>query len=125
MVYGIVKQHDGHINVYSELGHGASFKIFLPVVERAVDKQSIAFHLPLLGGTETILVAEDEEVLRDLARDVWGAGLHSLLAENGEEAVKMYEQNPEQKDLLLLDVVMPRMGGKQANEYASWVAICR
>ncbi|MDX6710156.1 MAG: hypothetical protein QOH96_1172 [Blastocatellia bacterium] len=117
MVYGIVKQHDGHINVYSELGHGTSFKIFLPVVERAVDKQSIAFQLPLLGGTETILVAEDEEVLRNLARDVLeGLDYTVLLAENGEEAIKMYEQNPEQIDLLLLDVVMPRMGGWEASE---------
>jgi two-component system cell cycle sensor histidine kinase/response regulator CckA len=117
MVYGIIKQHDGHINVYSELGHGTSFKIFLPVVERAVDKQSIAYQLPLLGGTETILVAEDEEVLRNLAKNVLeGLDYTVLLAENGEEAVKMYQQNPEQIDLLLLDVVMPRMGGWEASE---------
>jgi CheY-like chemotaxis protein len=71
----------------------------------------------LLGGTETILVAEDEEVLRNLARDVLeGLDYTVLLAENGEEAVKMYEQNPKQIDLLLLDVVMPRMGGWEASE---------
>jgi len=117
MVYGIVKQHEGHINVYSEEGQGTTFKIFLPVVETAVEKEALAFHLPLRGGTEAILVAEDEEALRGLARDVLeGLGYTVLLAENGAEAVEMYEQNREQIALLLLDVVMPRMGGWEAYE---------
>jgi PAS domain S-box-containing protein len=117
MVYGIVKQHDGHINVYSEEGHGTTFKIFLPVVEIAVEKEALAFQLPLRGGTETILVAEDEEALRGLARDVLeGLGYTVLLAKDGAEAVEMYEQNREQIALLLLDVVMPRMGGWEAYE---------
>jgi signal transduction histidine kinase len=117
MVYGIVKQHDGHINVYSEEGHGTTFKIFLPVVESAVDKETLAIQLPLLGGAETILVAEDEESLSLLARDVLeGLGYTVLLAKNGEEAVEMYKQNRDRIDLLLLDVVMPRMGGWEAYE---------
>jgi PAS domain S-box-containing protein len=117
MVYGIVKQHDGHINVYSEVGHGTTFKIFLPVVESAVEKEALSLQLPLLGGTETILVAEDEETLRGLARDVLeGLGYTVLLAKNGEEAVKLYKKNREQIALLLLDVVMPRMGGIEAYE---------
>ncbi len=117
MVYGIVKQHDGHINVYSEEGHGTTFKIFLPVVESAVEQEATAFQLPLLGGTETILVAEDEDMLRDVARDILeGLGYAVLLAKNGEEAVEMYEQNREQIDLLLLDVVMPCMGGWETYE---------
>ncbi len=117
MVYGIVKQHDGHIIVFSEVGQGTTFKIFLPVVESAVEQEALAFQLPLLGGTETILVAEDEDMLRDVARDILeGLGYAVLLANNGEEAVEMYEQNREQIDLLLLDVVMPRMGGWEAYE---------
>jgi len=117
MVYGIVKQHDGHIIVFSGVGQGTTFKIFLPVVESAVEQEALAFQLPLLGGTETILVAEDEDMLRDVARDILeGLGYAVLLANNGEEAVEMYEQNREQIDLLLLDVVMPRMGGWEAYE---------
>ncbi|HEV7376631.1 MAG TPA: response regulator [Pyrinomonadaceae bacterium] len=117
MVYGIVKQHEGHINVYSEVGHGTTFKIYLPVVESAVEKEALAIQLPLLGGTETLLVAEDEETLRNLARDILeGLDYTVLLAQDGEEAVKMYEENRERIDLLLLDVVIPRMGGIEAYE---------
>ncbi len=117
MVYGIVKQHDGHINVYSEVGHGTAFKVFLPVDEKAVEREAQAVQLPLVGGTETILVAEDEEALRNLARDVLeGLGYRVLLAKNGEEAVEVYEENREGIDMLLLDVVMPRMGGWEAYE---------
>ena len=115
MVYGIIKQHDGHINVYSEVGHGTTFKIFLPVAGSAVEKESPAIQLPLLGGTETILVAEDEEALRNLARAVLeGLDYTVLLAKDGEEAVDMYKANRERIDMLLLDVVMPRMSGIEA-----------
>ncbi|MBA2734851.1 MAG: response regulator [Acidobacteria bacterium] len=115
MVYGIVKQHDGHINVYSEVGHGTTFKIFLPIVESAVETEGLTIQLPLLGGTETILVADDEEALRNLARDILeGLDYTVLLAENGEEAVEIFQGNRERIDMLLLDVVMPRMSGIEA-----------
>lgn len=118
MAYGIVKQHDGHINVYSEIGYGTTFKIFLPVYENADEiKQPAPVSLPLFGGTETILVAEDEEALRDLAKDILGnLGYTVLSAKNGEEAVKIYSENRDRIDLLLFDVVMPRTGGAQAFE---------
>jgi PAS domain S-box-containing protein len=117
MVYGIVKQHDGHINVFSEEGSGTTFKIFLPVDEQAVEKEGLEVQLPSLGGTETILVAEDEEALRNLAREILeGLGYTVLLAKNGEEAVEMYKERRKQIDLLLLDVVMPRIGGWEAHE---------
>ncbi len=115
MAYGIIKQHDGHINVHSEVGLGTTFKIFLPVDEKAVEKEKQVRQLPLLGGTETILVAEDEEALRNLARDVLeGMGYTVLVADNGEEAVEVFAQLGENIDMLLFDVVMPRMGGLEA-----------
>jgi two-component system cell cycle sensor histidine kinase/response regulator CckA len=115
MVYGIIKQHDGHINVYSEIGCGTAFKIFLPVDQNVVHKAEQAAKLPLVGGSEMILVAEDEEALRNLARDILeGLGYAVLLAPNGEEALRIYRDGREQIDLLLLDVVMPRMGGLEA-----------
>lgn len=117
MVYGIVKQHDGHINVYSELGHGTTFKIFLPVVETVVGKEALAIQAAVIGGGETILVAEDEEGLRTLAIDVLEElGYQVLLAKDGEEAVQVYTENRERIDMLLLDVMMPRMGGPEAYE---------
>ncbi|MGI8669113.1 MAG: PAS domain S-box protein [Aridibacter sp.] len=117
MAYGIIKQHDGHINVYSENGYGTTFKIFLPAYEKKVEPKPPNLQLPLFGGTETILVAEDEEALRDLAKDVLSElGYTVLLAKNGEEAVKIYAENRERIDMLLFDVIMPRMGGSEAYE---------
>lgn len=117
IAYGIVKQHDGYINVYSEPGEGTTFKIFLPVDERAVEKERQIVQLPLFGGTETILVAEDEEALRNLAKDVLGRlGYTVLVAKNGEEALEIYTANRDRIDMLLFDMVMPRMGGAEAYE---------
>jgi PAS domain S-box-containing protein len=117
MVYGIVKQHDGYISVYSELGQGTTFKIFLPVVEDVVETPTLPVQPELIGGGETILVAEDEEGLRHLAGDVLSElGYKVLLAKDGEEAVQVYRKNQESVDMLLLDVMMPRMGGIEAYE---------
>ena len=117
MVYGIVKQHEGYINVYSEPGHGTAFKIYLPAAEDAVVEEAPAVQIPLLGGTETILVAEDEEPLRGLAKDVLEAmGYTVILAKNGEEAVETFKAKRGEIDLVILDVVMPRMGGHEAHE---------
>jgi PAS domain S-box-containing protein len=117
MVYGIVKQHDGLIQVSSELGHGTTFKIYLPVDEKVIIEEAQPAPPMVRGGTETILVAEDEEPLRELARVVLEElGYKVLLACDGAEAIQVFTAERERIDLLILDVVMPRLGGYEVYE---------
>lgn len=117
-VYGIVKQNAGHIDVYSEPGNGTVFNIYLPVSQRFPAKgispvsENIA---PAERGVETILVAEDDETILKLATQIMrGGGYTVLTAKDGEEAVRVFEEYADEIDLVIMDVVMPRMGGKQA-----------
>jgi PAS domain S-box-containing protein len=115
MVYGIVKQHGGFIHLYSEPGKGTAFKVYFPAVEAQTDAVPAKRGEEILrGGKETILLAEDEEAIRALAeRVLTGFGYTVLVARNGEEAIEIFRQHKE-IDLAVLDVVMPRKGGKEA-----------
>ncbi len=117
MCYGILKQSRGHISVYSEVGHGTTFKVYLPRAERMATKQAPAPSLPeptLSSGTETILLVEDDAALRGLAGIVLEKqGYRVLTAANGLEAAEIAERGAANIDLLLTDVVMPQMGGKE------------
>jgi PAS domain S-box-containing protein len=114
-VYGIVKQSGGYIWVYSEPGQGATFKVYLPRVEPA--GEPVAAPQPparALGGTETILLAEDEAAVRTLARRILEKhGYKLLLAATGRDGVQVAEQHAAPIDLLVTDVVMPEMGGRE------------
>jgi len=117
-VYGIIQQHDGLIHVYSEPGKGTTFKIYLPMVERAAESVGTKIEPPALGGTETILLAEDEPPLLDLVtRMLNTAGYHVLAAHDGEEAIRMYDAHADEISLALLDVIMPRMSGRAVMEH--------
>jgi two-component system cell cycle sensor histidine kinase/response regulator CckA len=114
MVYGIVKQHKGYIMCYSELGQGTTFKIYFPALaSESCQEAEPAKRMPK-GRGETILVVDDEELLRDLAtRILVRAGYRVLTARNGNEALEIYRSQREEISLVILDVIMPHMGGKQ------------
>ncbi len=117
MVYGIVKQHDGFINVYSEPGKGTTFKIYLPLIHAEItDTKEI--ELPISkGGTETILVAEDDAMVRKFMREVLeGAGYTVIEAKDGEDAIDVFIENKDRIQLLILDVIMPKKNGKEVYE---------
>jgi two-component system cell cycle sensor histidine kinase/response regulator CckA len=124
-IYGIVKQSDGHIWVYSELGQGTTFKIYLPRVEEAVEPgQRISIPVESLRGSETILLAEDADVVRDLARlALLQSGYTVLEARTGEEALLICERHEGPIHLLLTDVVMP--GGMSGRQLAERLATLR
>jgi PAS domain S-box-containing protein len=118
-VYGIVQQHQGMIHAYSEPGSGTTFKVYLRIVERMASDVGPKIGHRAVGGTETILLAEDEEMVRDLAsRILEKAGYRVLTAKDGEEAFVLFRENASQIDLLLLDVVMPKLGGRGVYEKA-------
>jgi PAS domain S-box-containing protein len=122
--YGIIKQHGGHIWVYSEVGHGTTFKIYLPQVEESPDallRRDEAKAMP--QGSETVLLVEDELLVRELASAILRQQGYTVLeAANGEEALHILQQYDEATiDLLITDVVMPQMGGKALAEHANIV----
>jgi signal transduction histidine kinase/CheY-like chemotaxis protein len=114
MVYGIVKQSGGNIWVYSEPGQGATFKIYLPQIEEPIEAGAGGSALAApLRGLETVLLVEDDDAVRDLARDILQArGYKVLEARQGAEALRICEQHSGPIHLMLTDVVMPEMTGR-------------
>lgn len=116
-VYGIVKQHDGIVLVNSVPGAGSVFRIYLPTSDQETDRPESAANegKTNLAGSETVLLAEDDDVVRNMAVEVLRrAGYNVLVARDGEEAVNVFALNASAIDLVLLDVVMPRIGGPAA-----------
>jgi len=117
MVFGIVKTHGGHINCYSEPGLGTTFKIYLPGI--ALDDEpevAGAGEMPAFG-TETILLADDEQFIIELGKKILGrAGYKVISAGNGQEALEVYREKQHEIALVILDLIMPVLGGAQCLE---------
>jgi PAS domain S-box-containing protein len=123
-VYGVVKQSGGYVWVYSELGHGTTFKVYLPMVAVTAEKAIAEKIIPApSSGTETILFVEDEQSVRELVREyLTGCGYSVLEASDGVQALEMAAMHPGAIQLLITDVVMPRLSGR---ELAAQIASAR
>ena len=112
--YGIVKAHGGYIDVKSKQGHGTTFSICLPASENRV-QQVARTPVKVIKGTGTVLLVDDEEVILEVGQDLLEAmGYRILVARDGKEAVKVYKKNWDKIDIVVMDMVMPNMGGGEA-----------
>ncbi|MGD8262992.1 MAG: PAS domain S-box protein [Desulfobacterales bacterium] len=110
-VYGIIKNHGGYINVYSEKEHGTTFTIYLPASEKSIieEQEVIA---ALIKGTGTILLIDDEQMILEVGKELLEEmGYQVIPALSGEKALKIYKEDPDNIDLVIMDMIMPGMGG--------------
>ncbi|MHB8881015.1 MAG: PAS domain S-box protein [Thermodesulfovibrionales bacterium] len=116
VIYGIVRQHEGFISAYSEPGLGTTFRIFLPLLAaRQGEEQAQPEMVSTAHGTETVLLAEDNDVVRNLTETVLkDSGYTVISAVDGEDAVQKYREHKDRIELLLFDLIMPKKGGKEA-----------
>jgi PAS domain S-box-containing protein len=115
MVYGIVKQHNGFIDVYSEIGTGTAFKVYLPALEMRAEVQELNGNFEPESATETILVVEDDSVVRRALTEMLQSVGHTIIeACDGDEAVTKFLEHKDEIHLVLMDVIMPRKSGGDA-----------
>jgi PAS domain S-box-containing protein len=118
-VYGIVKQSEGNIWVYSEIGKGTTFKVYLPRFDEVEEEQAeVVTNLPPSTEGQVVLLVEDEEMVRQMSREILELnGYHVLEAQHGKEALLVSDQHDGHIDLMVTDVVMPQMGGRELAEH--------
>jgi PAS domain S-box-containing protein len=114
-VYGIVKQQNGYIDVQSVLNEGTTFNIYLPIVLSTLEENKPTRVSYVTGGSETILLGEDEEDIRNFIREVLeGYGYRIIEAIDGEDVIQKFKENKDDVQLLILDIIMPKKNGKDA-----------
>ncbi len=117
IVYGIIKQHNGYINMYSELHKGTVFKLYIPLTKGKYEGTKLSAVISPSRGNETVLIAEDEDDVRSISKIALEEfGYRVIEAVNGEDAVDKFMQNKDDIELIIFDVVMPRMNGRKAYE---------
>ncbi|RJQ67976.1 MAG: response regulator [Desulfobacteraceae bacterium] len=110
--YGIIKNHDGIINVYSEKGKGAKFTIYLPAVEKKLETVPAPAAAKMIPGTEKVLLVDDEQMILEVGQAILvELGYHPCLAHSGQEALDIYTRDKGEIDLVILDMIMPAMSG--------------
>ncbi len=109
--YGIIKNHAGFINVYSEKGKGTTFNIYLPASAKEAVKEK-EFHEEVLRGTETVLIVDDEDMIVEIGQEFLKTfGYKVFVARSGKEALQIYKKKQDKIDIVVLDMIMPDMGG--------------
>lgn len=117
MVFGIVKGHGGHVECYSEPGEGTTFRIYLPVIESVRMEDVEIPEAPLACGTETVLLVDDEELIVALGRRILSRGGYTVLTSTrAREALEIYRAKKGDIDLVIIDLIMPELGGKELFE---------
>lgn len=110
--YGIIRHHDGVINVYSEKGHGTTFKILLPACDKPLKDEKTGSYKGIIRGSGTVLFVDDEKIITDVGRQILESlGYDVLIAMSGKEAVDIYLENREKIEIVILDMIMPGIGG--------------
>jgi nitrogen-specific signal transduction histidine kinase/ActR/RegA family two-component response regulator len=117
MVYGMIKQHNGFITVNSEVRQGTRFDIYLPKIEASEEVDNCPKALPPNKGTETILLADDEEMIRQLTKEIFeDFGYKIYEAADGNEAVELFKERKDEIDMLIVDLIMPKKNGMKVYE---------
>lgn len=112
--YGIIKGHGGYIDVESKKGHGSTFSIYLPASGKRVQK-ALESSEQFIGGTGTVLLVDDEEVILEVGKNLLEAmGYQVVIAKDGKEAIEVYKKSRDVIDIVILDMIMPNMGGGEA-----------
>ena len=114
IVYGIIKQHNGYIDLYSELNHGSCFKVYIPLVKGEIEAEVLQENVELARGNETILVVDDDDSIRNMIVDTLKPlGYTTLEASCAEDALELSRLSANKIDMVLSDVIMPGMNGPQ------------
>jgi len=114
IAYGIVKQHDGYINVYSERDKGATFTVYLPLTERSEEKKAPKDLLHAKSGNETILLVEDDPEIRSTLQEILEDERYTIItAVDGEDGIRKFYEHGDNIQLLILDLVMPKKNGRE------------